>query len=198
MFRCAAIGDTRVWLDCFYGAAQPMRAALRLPPAPAAQTLLSQNPTVGASPADPDLRYRVTTDVIDCNGLGEDREWLDCYYAAAQPVRARLGLPPAPQVRPQLPVQSRGSLTSFRSEPATVARFPLSSRMSAYRFDGHGFFTVDLANGQTWRQLPGDTSMARWGKPASSYTVRISRGALHSFNLKVDGIGQEYKVEQAK
>src|ERR1700761_7909851 len=45
--RCAGIADNRVWLDCFYGSAQPMRSALGLPPAPFAQTKLV--PPAGAS-----------------------------------------------------------------------------------------------------------------------------------------------------
>ena len=32
--RCEGIPDNRVWLDCFYGSAQPMRTALGLAPAP--------------------------------------------------------------------------------------------------------------------------------------------------------------------
>jgi len=32
-FRCAAIGDSRQWLECYYGSAQPVRAALGLAPA---------------------------------------------------------------------------------------------------------------------------------------------------------------------
>jgi hypothetical protein len=44
---------------------------------------------------------------------------------------------------------------------------------------------VTLANGQLCRQLPGDTDFAHWTKPAASYAVRITRGALGSFNLKV-------------
>jgi hypothetical protein len=38
--RCSAIADDRAWLDCYYGAAQPMRGQLQLPAAPAAQTAL--------------------------------------------------------------------------------------------------------------------------------------------------------------
>jgi hypothetical protein len=46
--RCAAITDDRIWLDCYYGAAQPMRGQLQLPPAPAAQTALVPAPVPGA------------------------------------------------------------------------------------------------------------------------------------------------------
>src|SRR4051812_22621027 len=40
-FRCAVIGDARAWLDCYYGAAQPVRAGLGLAPAMAAQVKLA-------------------------------------------------------------------------------------------------------------------------------------------------------------
>jgi hypothetical protein len=42
--RCAGIADNRVWLDCFYGSAQPMRSLLNLPPAPNAQIKLVPPP----------------------------------------------------------------------------------------------------------------------------------------------------------
>ncbi len=32
-----------------------------------------------------------------CDSVADDRAWLNCYYGAVQPVRAELGLPPAPQ-----------------------------------------------------------------------------------------------------
>ena len=38
--RCSAIADDHEWLNCLYGAAQPMRSQLGLPPAPASQTAL--------------------------------------------------------------------------------------------------------------------------------------------------------------
>jgi hypothetical protein len=47
--RCGAIADDHSWLNCIYGAAQPMRGQLGLPPAPPAQTSL----VPAASPASP-------------------------------------------------------------------------------------------------------------------------------------------------
>jgi hypothetical protein len=41
--RCASITDNHIWLNCFYGAAQPMRGQLGLPPAPEAQVSLVKN-----------------------------------------------------------------------------------------------------------------------------------------------------------
>ena len=45
--RCGGIADDRTWLDCVYGAAQPMRAQLGLPPAPASQQELVPPPIPG-------------------------------------------------------------------------------------------------------------------------------------------------------
>src|ERR1700722_19070476 len=45
--RCGGIANDRTWLDCVYGAAQPMRARLGLPPAPASQQALVPPPIPG-------------------------------------------------------------------------------------------------------------------------------------------------------
>lgn len=50
--RCAALPDDRTFLDCVYGAMQPMRAELGLPPALAAQQRL-------VPPVDPSLSRNV-------------------------------------------------------------------------------------------------------------------------------------------
>ena len=49
--RCGGITDDRAWLDCYYGAAQPMRGQLGLPPAPASQTRLVTGGTAAPAPA---------------------------------------------------------------------------------------------------------------------------------------------------
>src|SRR5215470_9741862 len=49
--RCGGIADDRTWLDCVYGAAQPMRAQLGLPPAPASQQRLVPAAIPGFAPA---------------------------------------------------------------------------------------------------------------------------------------------------
>src|ERR1700743_3266577 len=60
--RCAGLGDNRAWLDCYYGAAQPMRQQLQLPPAPQAQLALvpglSPHSPITAAPALPQLDHR--------------------------------------------------------------------------------------------------------------------------------------------
>jgi hypothetical protein len=51
---------------------------------------------VMAQPAADSPRNQVKAGSMRCDGVTDDRTWLDCYYGAAQPVRSELGLAPAP------------------------------------------------------------------------------------------------------
>jgi hypothetical protein len=199
VFGCAAIGDRRTWLDCYYGAAQPARAALGMPPAPVAQTRLAASPPAGmVTPADTVLRDGVVGEAFRCNALADDRQWLDCYYAAAAPARGRLGLTPLPVQSPRVAAAQPGNSASqpfgLRVRQPEVNN--VMSRMKSYSFDGYGIFVVTLENGQVWRQISGDTVLARWNLPASRYAVRITRGVLGSFNLQVKDSPGLFKVRR--
>ncbi|HKD48026.1 MAG TPA: hypothetical protein VKB67_10085 [Rhizomicrobium sp.] len=50
----------------------------------------------GGNAAQPSPRDEVKAASLRCDSIADERNWLDCYYGAAQPVRADLGLPPAP------------------------------------------------------------------------------------------------------
>lgn len=194
-FRCASIADTRIWLDCYYGAAQPQRAALSLPPVPSAQRRLAAQPPAGpVTPSDMALRDQVMNEAFRCNTLAAERQWLECYYAAADSARARLGLSvSASAVAKPMPMQP-----STRSLPGTTnLKAPAresASRMTSYSFDRYGIFTVTLENGEVWRQISGDSSFARWKEPAQRYAVRITKGLLGSYNLKVRNSPGLFKV----
>ena len=200
-FRCAPISSSRQWLDCYYGAAQPARAALGLPPAPDAQIRLVTAPASdGTSPADTAVRDEVMSGAFRCNTAGSDRQWLDCYYTAAQPMRATLGLSAVPGVKgASLPAQvamATASAGSFGmpAPPKFADTKHVSSRMADYKFDAHGIFTVTLANGQIWQQVAGDTTIAHWKKPAADYVVQISHGFLGSYNFQVKNEPGLFKV----
>ena len=212
--RCAVIGDNRQWLDCYYGAAQPVRAQLGLPPALAGQVRLATAPPAGEV-RDGAVRDEVIVGAVRCNSLAGEREWLNCYYGAAQPVRARLGLAAGPQspalpnpVQPALstpparpmanaPQEDSFGLSAAASRPVrSVSR--IVSRMESYSFNNRQVFTLTLANGQTWSQLDGDTGDAHWRKPASTYVVNISHGLLGSYNLQVQGLPGLYKVRRIR
>jgi len=232
-FHCAVIADSRQWLNCYYGAAQPIRAQLSLLPAPGSQVHLAQSPPRGDEPADVPIRNEVMASASNCYSIADDRRWLDCYYGATEPMRTRLGLAPMPQatvsqqvpastsianfpIRPTAPVESHGGssnrLDSVANAELTVQQFGLVSsrpsfarkvdhivsRMVSYSFDQYGIFTVTLADGQTWKQISGDTDYAHWIKPATSYAVNISRGFMASYNFRVQGIPGIYKVQRIK
>jgi hypothetical protein len=144
------------------------------------------------------LRDNVITTAFGCRSADSDRAWLDCYYRAAQPMRASLGLTPtAPAAIAALPTtgsQEAGLPRDILGGKDVIVR----ERMANYRFDRFGIFTVTLANNQIWRQLRGDTITARWHGPASRYVVIISHGSFGSFNLKVANAPALFKVERVE
>lgn len=204
-YRCSAVGGARQWLDCFYGAVQPARAALGLAPATPAQLRLASAPPSGVmAPEDARVRDAVLSNALRCYAITDERQWLDCYYGAAQPMRARLGLSPAPQKAAPLgraipSLQSTTPLDRFPQGPAMPrGSSQIVSPMAAYEISKFRNFTVTLVNGQVWRQLSGDTSYVHWKKPAPFYTVTITRGAFRSFNLQVKDMPGLFKVERIK
>ena len=139
------------------------------------------------------------TEAARCAGVSEDRLWLDCFYAASNPVRAVLALPrlggiaasnaPRPAAAPQ---RTRSFLPGLFGQTVIEVR----ARMVRYSFDAHGKFTITLDNGQTWRQLEGDSSVAGWRGPADHYLVTITNGALGSHNLTAKGTSGMFKVQR--
>lgn len=204
-YRCAVISDDKLWLDCFYGAAQPMRAQLGLPAAPDAQVRLAAAPPGSGEVRNAMVRGEAMAGAARCYSVADDRQWLNCYYNAAQPVRSSLNLPSA---RRMVPAQATESPAFAVRKPAPVSTSGFSdwlggsdnqrivSQLASYSFDRYDIFTVKLANGQVWRQQSGDTSYARWKKPAGSYTAVITRGALGSINLSVQGEPHSFKVSR--
>lgn len=153
-----------------------------------------------AAAAEP-TRDEVMSGAARCAGISDNRVWLDCFYGSAQPMRAILGLAPAPPAQTKLvpppgaayaspensrypaPQKSRGFLEDvLGSSKPLVSNMPMES----YRFARNGTFTVTLKNGQTYRQQESDLVYAKWDRPAGSYLVNIV-GASDNFILKVKG-----------
>ena len=161
--------------------------------------------------AHADTRADVFAGMAQCAPIADNRAWLDCVYGAAQPMRALLGLPPAPQwhgpsalgsTGAPMPAPHGAGSEQMAAQPSQDfglrAPAPVTSgehaRMMSYKFDSYHHFTVVLADGQVWSQLSGDTDKADWSKPASAYMVNISRGLLGSYNLRVVGEPGGFKV----
>jgi len=217
--RCAAIGDSRQWLDCYYGAAQPVRAALGMAPALAAQLKLAASPPSGGQPRDEALRDDVVSAAAGCARVTGDRGWLDCYYAAAMPMRTQLGLSapqtaarpapapqpafvpmpparaPAPAGPPPMPRSTGGIFNGIFNTPRPIVR---NMPMQSFVLDSKGAFTITLADGQVWEQKAEDEVYhpARWRKAASGLLVTISPDAMHTFIMTVSGEGRIYRVRR--
>ena len=172
-----------------------------------------------------DAREDVVNGMTRCAALTDDRQWLDCYYGAAQPMRAWLGLPPAPQSQLKLLQQtSQPSAPAMAVPlPATVTRAAVrtgpppppkrsgifdvfggtdvvnNAPIQSYQVTGKGF-TVTLPDGQVWKQTDEDAgkSPVTWNAPASSMRVTITQGAMHTFNLVMGDESLHHKVTRIR
>jgi len=217
-FRCAAIAESRQWLDCYYGAVQPVRAGLGMPPALAAQIKLATAPPSGGQPHDETVRDEVMSAATGCIRITGERPWLDCYYAAAAPMRTLLGLsapPLAPKPLPQLayvapppahPVAPAGPPPMPRNAGLLDGMFTDSKPivrnvpMQSFSLDRKGAFTVTLADGQVWTQTAEDEIYhpARWREAGADKLVTISPGPMHTFTMTVSGQSRIYKVRRQR
>ena len=219
-FRCAVIADSRAWLDCYYGAAQPQRAALGLSPALGPQLKLAASPPAGGPSHDQPVRDEVMSAAAGCIRVAEDRPWLDCYYAAAVPMRVQLGLSapktaPRPQAAPAPVLASSAPAAPQAAAPSGPPPMPRNTGllhglfsnlkpivrgmpMQSYTLDRQGAFTVTLVDGQVWQQSAEDEIYhpARWRKDASQMLVTVSPDVMHTFTLAVAGEDRIYKVHR--
>jgi hypothetical protein len=218
-FRCSVIADSRQWLDCYYGSAQPVRAGLGLAPALATQVRLASAPPAGGAPRDEDARDDVMGAAAGCIRVAGDRAWLDCYYSAAASMRVRLGLqapvpgearpaPPPPRIAsaaPPAPVRSgpppmprsQGMFAGLFNSPRPVVR---DMPMQSFTFNRRGGVIVTLADGQEWEQMEEDEvhMRAKWEQNPSQMRVTITPSMMNTFSMKVgDEIGL-YKMKRVR
>ena len=149
----------------------------------------------GAS-AVADPRLDVLNTAARCNALPDYRQWLDCYYGAAQPMRELLGLAPAPAAQTKL-VPPAGPAT-FRAASAAMPggdTAPLQ-HMANYSFDNSGRFLVTLENGTVWRQTLDDIVSAHWRAAPQTYTASVERTDLGGHMMRVSD-GHSYRVKKA-
>lgn len=219
--RCGVIGDSRQWLDCYYGAAQPVRAALGLGSALPGQLKLASAPPAGGVPRDEAVRDEVVSSAAGCMRQGADRAWLDCYYAAAGPMRAQLGLggtgvarppvpapvpvpqqyasamppPPAPPAGPPPMPRERGMFAGIFTSPKPIVK---NMPMQSYVMGKDGAVTVTLLDGQVWEQTTADAVYhpARWRRPAEEMEVTITPDAMRVYVMTIKDDGKIYKVKR--
>ncbi len=163
------------------------------------------------APAMAGPREDVLYGISRCGGIAEDRSWLDCVYGAAQPMRAHLGLPPAPAAQQRLvPVGIPGMAAPagpiFQSPQPQQQQTYISPNagwlernfaptpapkpgpvmaLKSYEFDGAGYATITLANGEVWEQDNGDNTKLRLKNPPASYKGQIVPMAGNRTRLRI-------------
>jgi len=171
---------------------------------------------IAALPASAGTRDDILSRAARCGAISDDHTWLNCYYGAAQPMRAQLGLPPAPESQTFLVPSNAASMpmpAAAPSQPVSQPRksdngllaslfggSPVTSRVpaTAYSFDHNGIFRISLSDGSVWQQVEDDDSFAKWREPAGHYLVSITTGSLGSYNLQVQGDNRSYKVRKVR
>jgi hypothetical protein len=162
--------------------------------------MLAASPMVSLAWAGP--REDMMVGISRCTGIADDRTFLNCVYGAAQPLRARLGLPPAPDAQqrlvpqamaaPQLP--PRTAPAPQRTSRAALPESAIRERLETFTFDRRGLFVIHLGNGEQWRQDPGDTQRADWKGRASDYVVRVLKSSANSAQMSVMGDPNIYRM----
>jgi hypothetical protein len=161
-------------------------------------------------PALGDTRDDVYAAMQRCRILQDDRAWLDCAYGAQQPMRAKLGLSPAPEFQQRLvppPASSpAAAVVPQRPQPSTLPHRKASflqiltgsaapvavSALASVQYDSQNAFVATLQNGQVWRQVNADGARAPLKVGAR---ITITPGAMGSYNLQASDAPHMYKVE---
>lgn len=71
------------------------------------------------------------------------------------------------------------------------------ARIVAHTKTSTGRFVITLDNNQVWQQIDGDSAAAAFRQPGMN-RVKISRGALGSYNLVLNDSGSLFKVKRVK
>jgi hypothetical protein len=136
-----------------------------------------------ASLAHADSTSDTLTEISRCSAIADASERLRCYDAAAP--RAKQALAPKPEDfgRPAPPPPT-----------AEVAEITAVVRELSKTAHGRAVFVLD--NGQTWRQLDGDSVAVQEPDPGKALNVTISRGLFGSYNLAIAGRNGIVKVRR--
>jgi hypothetical protein len=105
--------------------------------------------------------------------------------------------PAPPHATTGTPAEFGAEYIPQKSKPGEAAETidQISAKVTGYSFASNGRFTVTLDNGQIWKQIDGDTGIAKFNDKGEN-TVTISRGFLGSYNLVVEGRNAMFKVKR--
>ena len=191
--ECAAVHDSAARLACYDSLASRMKAASApaeqpAPPVAAATVTPSAPPGAGevATPAPPVAAAAPTP------APAEQESWFGRNVGSVFDTSPEQQTTPekfgADQMPPPEPAQS--------SAPQEIDS--ITAQVSDVAFTAFGKFIVILDNGQIWRQIEGDSDVAHFKKNPADNTVTITRGAIGSYNLTINGREKVFKVKRVK
>jgi hypothetical protein len=146
--RCGVIHDDRTWLDCLYGAEQPMRGHLGLPPAPEFQQRL-----VPAGPTMPLASMPAAADVA--------------------PPPPRVATQPAPRKKAGFFANLLGEAPPFAVSRMASYRFEKNGAFVITLQNGQQWRQVDVDSGvlATWLRRPSTYTVTVSQGTFGSYTL---------------------------
>jgi len=185
--KCASLTDGAARLACYDQVAALARAMASVPQQPLAA---APQPPVAAGPAVTPVQTATQTPPATQKGeswfgLGSLFSSDDRRSPSGQMTPAQFGSEALPAPPPA---------------PGNVAPEPLDSIAASVddvAYNLHGRFVVFLDNGQVWQQLQSDDGRARFAKSGKD-KITISRGALGSYSLVIEGHENLYKVKRIK
>lgn len=196
--RCSSIGETRQYLDCYYAAVQPLRAALGLAAAPQAVSyaplfsLVQVAPRAAAPMADtrPNLVPQAAYAYAATRTTAPPRLREDAGATKLPFIGGLLGLKSV-----KVPVEEYG-LRTAKTKPGVANVDHIAAHITKVETDSDsGSFTLTLDNGQVWKQVMNDDNRQHWRKDIAGTVATVSYGAGQTFNLSVND-GSLYKVER--
>jgi hypothetical protein len=90
---------------------------------------------------------------------------------------------------------NRSLADDFGWRNSTSPLHNIRSGVQSYSFDRLGKFTVQLDNGQVWRQFDDDSGIAKF-KDLGSNQIVITHGFWQSYNLRLNTLNTEFRVER--
>lgn len=180
--------------------------------------LAATSAAILAQPAFADTRDEVYARMQRCRVIADDRAWLNCTYGAEQPMRAKLGLQPAPDFQQRLvppptsanaapaPAYRDQANAAPRNAPPAPHRSAsmmqiltgtapavAASSIASVEYDTTGAFLATLQNGQVWHQVNTDSGPRTRLKIGARVTVKPA--AFGSYNFQTEENPHVYKVE---
>ncbi len=137
----------------------------------------------------------LNAELAHCMILNGAAERLSCYDRVAHDV-----VRTAPVAAQALPGSAADPTRDFGKEqlhPAERDDDRMTAEIADFRKDQRDHFTVALQNGQVWRQVPGDTDIARF-RSGRTHQVTISRGMLGSYDLRFNDRNATFKVQRLR